>query len=322
MQAKTDLRIFIAGHKGLVGSAVLRLFQKMKLPHLLVKTKSELDLRDLRATEKYFEAVRPEVVILAAARVGGIGANTKFPVEFLLENLQIQNNVISSAANFGVKKLVFLGSSCIYPRNAMQPMTEDQLLTGPFEPTNEPYALAKVTGIKLCEAYRKEFGKNFISVMPTNLYGPNDYYDLHNSHVIPAMLLKVLRARNEAARKVTLWGSGNVFREFLHSDDVAAAIAVCLEKYDDAALINIGSGVELKVAELAEVVCRVCGFKGSVEWDTTMPDGAPQKHLDVSKMRNLGWQPTINLEEGLISILPEAEKAIQKISKNLAASIC
>lgn len=304
-----NAKIFVAGHRGLVGSSVTRHLKSLGNNEVLTKLRSELDLRNAVATEEFFKTNRPDIVILAAARVGGIGANTRYPVEFLLENLQIQANVISSAANFGVKKLVFLGSSCIYPRDSKQPMTEDQLLTSAFEPTNEPYALAKVTGIKLCQAYKREYQKNFISLMPTNMYGPNDYYDLYNSHVIPAMLLKVMIAKIENRSSVTLWGSGRAYREFLHADDLARAIVSCIENYDDEAPINVGSGREIQIVELAELICRACNYKGKIEWDSAMPDGMHRKLLENSKITSLGWKPKIDLEEGLKTVLVDAEAA-------------
>ncbi|MDB5037085.1 MAG: fcl, partial [Bacteriovoracaceae bacterium] len=238
---------------------------------------------------------------------GGIGANSTYPVEFLLENLRIQNNVISAAAEFAAKKLVFLGSSCIYPKNARYPLTEDQFLTGPFEPTNEAYAIAKAVGVKLCEAYYKQYGKNFVSVMPTNLYGPNDYYHLENSHVIPAMMLKILKAKKDGRESVTLWGTGKPLREFLHSDDLAEAIYLCLEKHNAIELMNIGSGEEISTFDLAKLISKVCGYKGEIKWDTTKPDGIARKIMDSKKMTALGWKAKISLEEGLRSIITEAE---------------
>ena len=295
-------KIFVAGHRGLVGSAVVRALESRGHSGILRKTRSELDLRDGTAVKKFFESERPEFVVLAAAKVGGIGANSTYPVEFLLENLQIQNSVIPAAANAGVKKLVFLGSSCIYPKNAKYPLTEDQLLTAPFEPTNEAYALAKVVGIKLCEFYSKQYSKNFISLMPTNLYGPNDYYDLENSHVIPAMLLKVMKAKESGSKTVTFWGTGKPLREFMHSDDLADAILVCLEKYNSAELINIGSGDEYSIADLAKVVCEACDFKAEIIWDQSKPDGTMRKVMDSSKIRAMGWSPKRKMAEELRKI--------------------
>lgn len=299
----SDKKIFVAGHRGLVGSAVMRALEARGHRQILFKTRQELDLRNSVAVREFFKNERPDYVILAAAKVGGIGANSTYPVEFLLENLQIQNAVIPAAADHGVSKLVFLGSSCIYPKSARYPLTEDQLLTSAFEPTNEAYALAKVAGIKLCQFYAKEYSKNFISVMPTNLYGPNDYYDVEKSHVIPAMLLKVLKAKREGAKVVTFWGTGKPLREFLHSDDLAEAILTCLEKYDSPVLINIGSQEEVSIASLAKMVCEACDFQGEIHWDTSKPDGVMRKVMDSSKIRTLGWKPTrqMNLELKKIS---------------------
>ena len=303
-------RIFVAGHRGLVGSAVVRTLEQKGFKNILCRNRQELDLRDTAAVRNFFLKEQPEFVVLAAAKVGGIGANSTYPVEFLLENLQIQNNVISSAAETGVKKLVFLGSSCIYPKTAAMPLTEDQLLTGPFESTNEAYALAKVTGIKLCEAYAKQYRKNFISLQPTNLYGPNDYYDLENSHVIPAMILKVMNAKKSGAKAVTFWGTGTPRREFLHSDDLAAAIFLCLEKYDSPELINVGSGEEVTISELARMICAVCGFHGEIVWDKSKPDGIMRKIVNSEKLKSMGWQPKINLKSGLERIVSEDSKRL------------
>jgi GDP-L-fucose synthase len=298
-------KIFVAGHKGLVGSAVVRALVRQNSFDVLSRTKSELDLRSQPAVNEFFQAQKPQFVVLAAAKVGGIGANSTYPVEFLLENLQIQNNVISAAANHGVQKLVFLGSSCIYPKHARYPLTEDQLLTGPFEPTNEAYALAKVAGIKLCQAYAKQYQKNFISLMPTNMYGPNDYYHLENSHVIPAMILKVLKALSLGENKVTFWGSGKPLREFLHADDLADAILLCLEKYNSADLINVGSGIEMSIAEIAQTVCDACEFKGQILWDQSKPDGIARKVMDSSRIRSLGWEPKRKMQDELKAIVQE-----------------
>lgn len=314
-----DSKIYVAGHRGLVGSAICRALKRHNYTPPLARTHAELDLADQKTTEAFFANERPEVVILAAAKVGGIGANSTYPVEFLLENLRIQNNVISAAANFGVQKLVFLGSSCIYPKSARYPLTEDQLLTGAFEPTNEAYALAKVSGIKLCEYYSKQYGKNFISLQPTNLYGPNDFYDFDKSHVIPAMLLKFLAAKKESSSSVRLWGSGSVYREFLHSDDLAEAILTALENYDNSELMNVGSGEELKISELAEAVREVTGFAGKIEWDQSKPDGVYRKALDSSRIQALGWKPKLGLKEGLQSVLDEASSKLDKIKLQTTA---
>jgi GDP-L-fucose synthase len=303
-------KIFVAGHNGLVGSAIVRCLERHGFTHILKQTRLELDLKETDRVRHFFETEKPEYVILAAAKVGGIGANSTYPVEFLLENLRIQNNVISCSAEFGVRKLVFLGSSCIYPKNARYPLTEDQFLTGAFEPTNEAYALAKSVGIKLCEFYHKQYGKNFISLMPTNLYGPNDYYHLENSHVIPAVMLKVLKAKKENKKSVKLWGTGKPYREFLHSDDLAEAILLCLQKYNEPELINIGSGQEITIEELSRKIIQVCGYTGTIEWDDSKPDGIVRKIMDSNKIRKLGWNPKISLEIGLKSIVEEAAKEL------------
>lgn len=310
---KDEHKVYIAGHRGLVGSAIARALERRGHKNWIGKTSAELDLRRESAVEEFFRTERPDFVFLAAAKVGGIGANSTYPVEFLLDNLRIQNNVISVAAKYDVKKLVFLGSSCIYPKEARYPLTEDQLLSGPFEPTNEAYALAKIAGVKLCEYYSKQYKKNFISAMPTNLYGPNDYYHFENSHVIPAVLLKVLKARNEGAKSVRLWGSGQVYREFLHSDDLAEALIICLEKYESPELINIGSETESRIDELCQLICKICGFSGEIQWDPARPDGVVRKVMSSKKVRALGWSPRIKLEEGLRAILPEAERKLMEI---------
>jgi len=310
MELHSKSKIFVAGHRGLVGSAIVRRLRKEGFENLLLTTKLELDLRDSIKTREFFCREHPEFVLLAAAKVGGIGGNTTYPVEFLLENLQIQNNVISSAAESNVQKLVFLGSSCIYPKEAKYPLTEDQLLTGPLEPTNEPYAIAKIAGIKLCQSYSKQYSKNFISVMPTNLYGPNDFYDLESSHVIPAVMLKILQAKKAGLKSVTLWGSGKPFREFLHSDDLAEAVLICLKKYNDPALINIGSQEEISISELASLARGTCGFEGEILWDDSKPDGTFRKVMDSTKMRNLGWSAKIPLREGLKTIVAEAQRRL------------
>lgn len=305
-----DSKVFVAGHNGLVGSAIVRCLEKHGFKNILKRTREEVDLRNADKASQMFEKERPEYVVLAAAKVGGIGANSTYPVEFLLENLSIQNNVISNAARFGTKKLIFLGSSCIYPKQARYPLTEDQFLNGPFEPSNEAYAIAKTVGIKLCEYYSRQYGKNFISLMPTNLYGPNDYYHLENSHVIPAMMMKILRAKKDGQKSVQLWGSGKPFREFLHSDDLAEAVLVCLEKYNDIKLINIGAGQEISICSLSQVIARVCEYSGLIEWDSSKPDGVERKIMDSSKISKLGWVPKISLEDGLRSILSEAERKL------------
>jgi GDP-L-fucose synthase len=266
---------------------------------LLVCDWSKLYLRDERAVSKFFEEQKPALVILAAAKVGGIKANNDFPVEFLLENLRIQNNVIHAAYENGARKLLFLGSSCIYPKFAPQPIPETALLSGPLEPTNEAYAIAKIAGIKLCQAYAREYGANFISVMPTNLYGPNDNFDLETSHVLAALLRKAHQAKTRKDRKLTVWGSGKPRREFLHVDDLASACLLLLEKYDSSEIINVGCGEDISVRELAELICEVVGFDGDLIWDANKPDGTPRKLLDVTKLRVLGWKPSIPLRDGI-----------------------
>jgi GDP-L-fucose synthase len=292
-------KIFVAGHKGMVGSALLRRMEADGFTNLLVRDRSKLDLRDEFAVAKFLAAEKPDIVILAAAKVGGIKANDDFPAEFLLENLQIQNNVIHAAHENGVRKLLFLGSSCIYPKFAPQPIPETALLSGPLEPTNEAYAIAKIAGIKLCQAYSREYGANFISAMPTNLYGPNDNFDLETSHVLPALLRKAHEAKTRKDRKLIVWGSGKPRREFLHVDDLASACLLLLEKYDSAEIINVGCGEDISVHELAQLICDIVGFDGELAWDSTKPDGTPRKLLDVTKLRALGWKPAIPLRDGI-----------------------
>jgi len=283
----------------MVGSALVRRLEAERFTNLLTRDRSHLDLSDESAVAKFFAEARPDIVILAAANVGGIKANNDFPVEFLLDNLRIQNNVIRSAYQTGVRKLLFFGSSCIYPKLAPQPIPESALLTGPLESTNEPYAIAKIAGIKLCQAYAREYGTNFISVMPTNLYGPNDNFDLETSHVLAALLRKAHEAKSRNENKLIVWGTGESRREFLHVDDLAAACLLLLEKYDSAEIINIGSGEDVTIRELAKLVCDVVGFDGELVWDKTKPDGTPRKLLDVTRIRVLGWQPTIPLRKGI-----------------------
>lgn len=295
---RTD-RIFVAGHRGLAGGAILRELQRAGYTDLVTRDSKQLDLRDRAATRAFFAEQRPQVVALAAAKVGGIKANNDYPVEFLLWNLQIQNNVIEAAAEHGVEKLLFLGSSCIYPKLAAQPITEDALLTGALEPTNEAYAIAKIAGIKLCQAYARQYEKPFISAMPTNLYGPGDNFDLANSHVLPALLRKVHEAKLRNDSEVIVWGTGSPRREFLHVDDLAAACRFLLEKHSDPGLINVGYGEDVTIRELAETICDVVGFRGALKFDTTKPDGTPRKLMDSSRLRGLGWQPAIPLRMGI-----------------------
>jgi GDP-L-fucose synthase len=296
---KKDAAVYVAGHRGMVGSAVVRRLQKEGYQHILTQTRAETDLLDRTAVRAFFEKHRPEIVVDAAAKVGGIVANNEKPVEFLAENVTIQNNVIQAAADFGVSKLLFLGSSCIYPKMAPQPITESSLLTGPLEPTNDAYALAKIAGIKLCQAYSKQYGKNFISGMPTNLYGPNDNFDLHTSHVLPALIRKVHEAKLRGDTQVPIWGTGSPRREFLHVDDLADACLFLLEKYDSPEIVNIGCGEDITIRELAETVCDVIGFQGELAFDTSKPDGTPRKLLDMSKMFDMGWRPRIALRDGI-----------------------
>lgn len=294
-----DAKVYIAGHRGLVGSALQRDLQSQGFTNVIVRSKAELDLRDKNAVRAFFENVRPDYVIDAAAKVGGIKANYDFPVEFLLWNLEIQNNLISMSHEFGVKKFLFLGSSCIYPKFAEQPIREDSLLTGALEPTNEPYALAKICGVRLCQAYRREFGSHFISAMPTNLYGPGDNFDLATSHVLPALIRKTHEAKIRGDHHITVWGTGNALREFVHVDDVASATRFLMENYDEAEQINIGMGEEVSIRQVVEMIREVVGFHGDLVFDTTKPDGTPRKLLDASRLAALGWRPQISLREGL-----------------------
>src|SRR5882724_3302897 len=292
-------KIFVAGHQGMVGSALIRGLETAGFNKLIKRDRSELDLGDSEAVTKFFRNEKPEVVIFAAAKVGGIKANNEQPVEFLLENLRLQNNVIAAAHESGVRKLLFLGSSCIYPKLAPQPIPESALLSGPLEPTNEAYAIAKIAGIKLCQAYHREYGANFVSAMPTNLYGPNDNFDLETSHVLAALVRKAHEAKAQNEKQLIVWGTGKPRREFLHVDDLAAACLLLLEKYDSPEIINIGCGEDVTIRELAELICEVIGFDGKLVWDKTKPDGTPRKLLDVTRIRKLGWQPTIPLRKGI-----------------------
>jgi GDP-L-fucose synthase len=295
---KTD-KIFVAGHRGMVGSALMQRLQAEGFENLFTRDRSQLDLTDESAVVKFFKEEQPHIVILAAAKVGGIKANNDYPVEFLVENLRIQNNVIRAAHENGVRKLLFLGSSCIYPKFAPQPIPESALLTGLLEQTNEAYAIAKIAGIKLCQAFSREYGANFISVMPTNLYGPNDNFDLETSHVLAALLRKAHEAKMRDDRKLIVWGTGKPHREFLHVDDLASACLLLLEKYDSPEIINVGCGEDISIRELAEIICDVVGFDGELAWDTTKPDGTPRKLLDATKIRALGWKPAIALRDGI-----------------------
>jgi len=299
MEIARDARIYVAGHQGLVGSAIWRELQRRGFTCLIGRTHAELDLLDEAAVRNFYAHEKPEYAVDAAAKVGGILANDRQPAEFLFQNLQIQNNLIHGAYVAGVRKLLFLGSSCIYPRLAPQPMKEEHLLTGPLEPTNQWYAVAKIAGIKLCQAYRRQHGCDFISAMPTNMYGPNDNYDLQGSHVLPALIRKFHEAKVARARTVTCWGTGSPLREFLYSDDLARACVFLLEHYSEEEFINVGSGCEISVRELSEIVQGVVGYPGEIVWDSSKPDGAPRKLMDSSRLFALGWRPQVDLREGV-----------------------
>lgn len=292
-------KIYVAGHRGLAGSAIVRKLKKEGYENLLLKTSSELDLRNQPGVKEFFDKEKPEYVFLAAAKVGGINANNTYPADFIYDNVSIQNNVIHQSYKTGVKKLLFLGSSCIYPKNAKQPIKEEYLLSGYLEPTNDAYSIAKIVGIKMCQSYHKQYGCNFISAMPTNLYGPGDNYDLKNSHVLPALLRKFYEAKINNAPAVTIWGTGNPRREFLHVDDLASACYFLMEHYDDPDIINIGTGKDISIAEMALMIKNISGYKGNLVFDTSMPDGTFQKLLDVSKIHNLGWHEKIGFDEGV-----------------------
>lgn len=304
-----NAKIYIAGHRGMVGSAILRRLQKDGYSNFVLRRSTELDLRNQQAVADFFNAEKPDYVYLAAAKVGGIHANNTYRAEFIYDNLMIQNNIIHQSHLHGVKKLLFLGSSCIFPKMAPQPLREDYLLTGPLEYTNEPYAIAKIAGIKMCESYRHQYGSNFISVMPTNLYGPNDNYDLQNSHVLPALIRKFHTAKVKGDAQVPVWGSGNPKREFLHADDLADACVHLMNTYNEAGLVNIGTGEDVSIRELAEIVAKVVGFDGELVFDPSKPDGTPRKLLDVSKLHSLGWKHSIELEDGIRSVYQEVDKS-------------
>ena len=294
-----NAKVYVAGHRGLAGSAIVRKLQKEGFNNLLLRTSSELDLRKQEAVKDFFAKEKPEYVFLAAAKVGGINANNTYPAEFLHDNLCIQNNVIHQSYQTGVKKLLFLGSSCIYPKNAAQPIKEEYLLSGYLEPTNDAYAIAKIAGIKMCQSYHKQYGCNFISAMPTNLYGPGDNYDLKNSHVLPALLRKFHEVKESKAPSVTVWGTGKPRREFLHADDLAAACFFLMQHYEEPGIINIGTGKDISIGEMAHMIKDISGYEGEIVFDTSMPDGTFQKLLDVSKLHSLGWQAEIGFEEGV-----------------------
>lgn len=297
-----DSKIYIAGHRGMVGSAIYRKLQALGFTNIIVRTSQELDLRNQQQVADFFETEKPEYVFLAAAKVGGILANNTYRAEFFYDNCMIQNNVIHHSYKVGVKKLMFLGSSCIYPKQAPQPLKEEYLLTGTLESTNEPYAIAKIAGIKMCDAYRCQYGCDFISVMPTNMYGPNDNYDLNNSHVLPALIRKFHEAKISNAPHVTVWGTGTPLREFMHSDDLADACLFLMKHYSEAGPINIGVGNDLSIKDLALLIKEVVGFTGTIIWDTNKPDGTMRKLMDVSKINTLGWSARIPLKEGINSV--------------------
>lgn len=300
-----DSRIFVAGHRGMVGSAIVRALEERGYKQLITRTSAQLDLRDQPQVKELFEKERPEFVLLAAAKVGGIMANNTFRADFLYDNLMIEANVIHQAYLHKVKKLLFLGSSCIYPKLAPQPLKEEYLLTGELEQTNEPYAIAKITGIKLVESYRRQYGCNFISGMPTNLYGPNDNYDLNKSHVLPALLRKFHTAKAEGLPEVQIWGTGTPLREFLHVDDLAEACLFMMDNYDEELFLNIGTGQDLSIRDLAEMIKDIVGYEGQLRFDTTKPDGTPRKLLDVSKIKAIGWSPRISLADGIKKVYEE-----------------
>jgi GDP-L-fucose synthase len=294
-----DSRIYVAGHRGLVGSAIWRALERQGFKNLVGRTRQEVDLLDASAVRKFFAEAKPEFVFIAAAKVGGIHANNTQPASFIFENLQIQNHLIHAASQSGVRKLLFLGSSCIYPKLAPQPLKEEHLLTGPLEPTNEWYAVAKIAGIKVCQAYRRQYGCDFISAMPTNMYGPNDNYDLNNSHVLPALIRKFHEAKVRNSPEVVCWGTGSPLREFLYADDLGDACVFLMENYSEEQFINAGSGVEISIRELSELIGRVTGFQGRIVWDHSKPDGTPRKIMDNSRLAALGWRPKVDLETGI-----------------------
>ena len=296
---KEDSRIYVAGHHGLVGSAIWRELQRQGFQNLIGRRRREVNLLDTAAVGKFFTETKPEFVFVAAAKVGGIHANNTQPAEFLFENLQIQNNLIHAAKLAGVRKLLFLGSSCIYPKLAPQPLKEEYLLTGELEPTNQWYAVAKIAGIKLCQSYRRQYDCDFISAMPANMYGPNDNYDLQTSHVLPALIRKFHDAKTSSAATVTCWGTGAPLREFLYADDLASACVFLMQNYSEEQFINVGSGSEITIRELSEMVKRIIGFRGEIVWDESKPDGTPRKLMDSSRLFSLGWKPKVNLETGI-----------------------
>ena len=305
------MKIFVAGHRGMVGSAIVRNLQSRGYINIITRTRAELDLTDQQAVDAFFESEKPHQVYLAAAKVGGIHANNTYRAQFLYENLMMEANVIHAAWKYGVEKLLFLGSSCIYPKLAPQPLVEDALLTGPLEPTNEPYAIAKIAGIKLCETYRQQYGANFISVMPTNLYGPGDNYDLATSHVLPALLRKIHTAKVNGHPSVPLWGTGSPKREFLHVDDLAEACVHLMDTYSGEEWVNIGTGEDLSIKSLAELICDIVGYTGALDWDTSKPDGTPRKLMNVDRINALGWKASIGLREGIEQVYAEVKSTFE-----------
>jgi GDP-L-fucose synthase len=308
MTMQKNARIYVAGHRGLVGSAIWRELERQGFTNLIGRTHAELELLDAAAVRKFYADVRPEFVFVAAARVGGILANNNHPAQFLHENLAVQNHLIHGAYEARVTKLLFLGSSCIYPKHAPQPLKEEYLLTGPLEPTNEWYAIAKIAGVKMCQAYRRQYGCNFISAMPTNMYGPNDHYDLQNSHVLPALIRKFHEAKTSGAKEVVCWGSGEPRREFLYADDLGRACVFLMDHYDEEQFINVGFGSDVTIRELAETVRRIVGFAGEIIWDRSKPDGTPRKWMDSSRLLALGWKPEVNLEQGIALAYADFQK--------------
>lgn len=307
-----EAKIYVAGHRGMVGSAITRKLREKGYQNILTRTSAEMDLRDKAAVSTFFKKEKPEYIFLAAAKVGGIQANNTYRADFIHDNLAIEINVIDEAFKANVNKLLFLGSSCIYPKMAPQPLKEEYLLTGLLEPTNEPYAIAKIAGIKMCEAYRYQHGCNFISAMPTNLYGPNDNYDLKNSHVLPALLRKFHEAKESGAGEVTIWGTGTPKREFLHVDDMASACLFLMENYDGKEFVNVGIGEDISIADLAGLICEVVGFEGNLVFDRSKPDGTPRKLMDVSKINELGWSAEIPLREGIEQVYQDYTSALVK----------
>jgi GDP-L-fucose synthase len=306
-EGESPIKIFVAGHRGMVGCAIVRHLQSKGISNIITRTRAELDLTDQQAVDAFFENEKPQQVYLAAAKVGGIHANNTYRAQFLYENLMMEANVIHAAWKHGVEKLLFLGSSCIYPKLASQPLVEDALLTGPLEPTNEPYAIAKIAGIKLCETYRQQYGANFISAMPTNLYGPGDNYDLETSHVLPAMLRKIHTAKVNGHPSVPLWGTGLPKREFLHVDDLAEACVHLMDTYSGEKWVNVGTGEDLSIKSLAELICDIVGYTGALNWDTSKPDGTPRKLMNVGRINGLGWKASIGLREGIERVYAEVK---------------